>query len=207
MVDTTTDWITALATCFAAVGTVGALFYAARASKAASKTADEARRAVEAEARPLLLDVPYEPYTDYEHEYPWPPEGMRKCAWRGQIIVDPENGTFVFPIRNVGRGPARIESFSLNLVDVDAGYSEYGGRSVPVGDDHWLAAQPQASGELVTALRSVPSPTHGPMPYVFSVVYADISGRQEQRLELGVGTRQGDSALRVLRVENVSLSA
>src|SRR4051794_39188804 len=106
----TAETITAIGTAFAAVGTVGALGFAAWAARSASVSAKTANEGLQAEARPLLLDVPYEHYTDGEHEYPWPDEGMRKTPMRGQIIVDPTYGTFVLPVRNVGRDAALIES-------------------------------------------------------------------------------------------------
>ena len=43
------------------------------------------------------------------------------------------------------------------------------------------------------------------LPYVFTVEYTGVSGKQRQRLELGVGTRRGDSALRVLRRKHVEM--
>ena len=61
-----------MATIAAAIGTVGALIYAAKGARAASLSAKAANDALAADARPLLVDVPYEHYTNYEHEYPWP---------------------------------------------------------------------------------------------------------------------------------------
>jgi len=52
----------------------------------------------------------------------------------------------------------------------------------------------------------VPSPAHSPIPYVLTATYTDIAGKQKQRLELGVGTKGRDSALRVIRIEHVALS-
>jgi len=43
----------------------------------------------------------------------------------GQILLDPTHGVFVFPIRNVGRGAARIQSLSATLSEGDATYSQY----------------------------------------------------------------------------------
>lgn len=107
----------------------------------------------------MLIDVPYEPYTDHEHEHPWRPEGTRKTAVRGQISFDPASGTFAFPVRNVGRGAAHIEDFTFSLADADGAYREYWGRAIPAGEDYWLAAQP-GPGALLSALQSVPSPVH-----------------------------------------------
>jgi hypothetical protein len=203
---TTADWITAVATSCAAVGTVGALGYAAAAAKSASRSATAANESLQAEARPLLLDVPHEHYTDYEHEFPWPGEGMRKTPMRSQILVDTTYGTFVFPVRNVGRGAALIEHFALTLNEVGETYSEYSGVAVPVGEDAWLAARPDDHSAVRAALGRVLSPVHGAMPYILSATYTDIAGKQRQRLELGIGTRGQDSALRVLRIQHVSLT-
>lgn len=201
----TTDWITAIATGFAAVGTVGALLFAFRAARAASKSAEEASRAIAAEARPLLLDVPCENYTDHDHEYPWPDEGMRKTPTRGLISVDTTYGKFVFPVRNVGRGAALIESFSFVLAETGDEYAEYTRKAVPVGEDAWLAARPTSGSDVALALLGQPSPTHGPLPYIFTVTYTDIAGQQKQRLELSVGTVNQDSALRVQRIAHTAL--
>lgn len=201
----TAETITAIGTAGAAVGTVGALWFAAWAAKSASASARIANRSLQAEARPLLLDVPYEHYTDFEHEFPWPGEGMRKTPMRGQISVDPTYGTFVFPVRNVGRGAALVESVSITLADGET-YSEFSGIAIPVGEESWLAGKPEARSDVARALNKTPSPLHGPMPLVFVAIYTDTSRRQKQRLELGVGTRQSDSALRVLRIEHVALS-
>ncbi|MCD6726895.1 MAG: hypothetical protein LT070_06600 [Solirubrobacteraceae bacterium] len=203
----TADTITAVATAFAAVGTVGALIFAARAARAASSAAKIANESLHAEARPLLLDVPYENYTDYEHEYPWPDDGTRKTPMRGQIVVDATYGTFVFPVRNVGRGAALIESVSFSLGEVDETHTEYSGVAVPVGEDAWLAGKPDTNDSLSIALRRQPSPTHGSMPYILTATYTDIAGKQRQRLELGIGTKGRDTALRVLRIQHVDLSS
>jgi hypothetical protein len=204
----TAEAITAIGTVIAAVGTVGALIFAARAASAASDSARAANAAVASETRPLLLDVPRENYRDGEHEFPWGNE-TRKSPMRGQILADPSSGTFVFPVRNVGRGAARIEHFTFGLVDAgdDATYSQYSGDAVPVGEDAWLSGSPEANDAVLAALRKVPSPTHGPMPYVFTATYTDIAGKQRQRLELGVGTIGRDSALRVIRTTHVALDA
>jgi hypothetical protein len=75
---TAPEWITAIGTGAAAIGTVGALLFAAKAARSAGASAEIANETLRSEARPLLLDVPYEHYTDYEHEHPWPGESMRK---------------------------------------------------------------------------------------------------------------------------------
>jgi hypothetical protein len=201
----TAETVTAIATGFAAVGTVGALWFAAAAARSASRSAKTANESLQAEARPLLLDVPYEQYADGEHEYPWPGEAMRKTPIRGQIVVDPTYGTFVFPVRNVGRGAALVESVSVALSEVDETYAEYSGVAVPVGDDVWLTGKPVEGSSLANALKRQPSPTHGPMPYILTATYTDIARKQKQRLGLGVGTKGQDSALRVIRIAHVAL--
>jgi hypothetical protein len=154
---TTAESITAIGTAFAAVGTVGALGFAAWAANSASASAKVANQGLQAEARPLLLDVPHENYTDHEHGYPWPGEGTRKTPVRGQIGVDTTYGTFVFPVRNVGRGAAFIESISFTLNEIDETYSEYSGIAVPIGEDAWLAGQPDTSTGFSTAFRRQPA--------------------------------------------------
>jgi hypothetical protein len=203
---TTADWISAFATVGAAIGTVFALVFAASAAKSASNSAKAANEALQAEARPLLLDVPRENYTDGEHEYPWRDGETRKTPIRGQMLVDPAYGTFVFPVRNVGRGSALIEHVALTLNEVGETYSEYSGVAVPAGEDAWLMGNPEDHSAVRTALGRVPSPVHGAMPYTLSATYTDIASKQKQRLELGIGTRGQDSALRVLRIQHVSLT-
>jgi hypothetical protein len=211
---TTADWITAFATLIAAGGTVGALIYAARAATAANRSAvaavesaDAARDAVRHEALPLLLDVPYEHYTDMEHEYPWPLEregGTSKTPMRGQVAFHAETGTFAIPVRNVGRGVARIEDFEISFKD-GSSYRQFGGEAIPVGEEIWLAGRPVERSEFAQALKRQPSPLHEYMPLFFVVSYTDNSGKQRQRLEFGLGAKGGESAWRVLRTANVRL--
>lgn len=211
---TTADWITAVGTLIAAGGTVGALIYAARAARAAStsataaiETADAANEALRHEALPLLLDVPYEHYMDYEHEFPWPLEregGTSKTPMRGHIGFEPATGTFSVPVRNVGRGVARVEHFEISLND-GAAYRQHGGEAIPVGEEIWLAGRPPGRSEFVAGLQQMPSPLHDYMPLIFAVVYTDNAGEQRQRLELGLGGRGGETAWRVLRTATVRL--
>lgn len=201
LIATTAQWITATGTVGAAIGTVGALLFSAKAAKSAGASARIANETLKSEARPLLLDVPYEHYTDYEHEYPWPGESMRKTPMRGQIGVDPIYGTFAIPVRNVGRGAASVQSVSFTLSEVGVTHTHPSGIAIPVGEDAWLAGKPEGQ-DFADALRAGLSPTHGPMPYVFTIAYTDIVGRQRQRLRLAVGTVGQDSALRVKRIEH-----
>lgn len=69
---------------------------------------------------------------------------------------------------------------------------QYSGVAVPVGEDAWVAGKPIGNSAVADALKGVPSPAHGPMPYVLTATYTDIAGRQKQRLELGVGTKERD---------------
>jgi hypothetical protein len=202
----TGETITAIATAFAAVGTVGALWFAAWAARSASSSAKTANESVQAEARPLLLDVPYEHYTDYEHEFPWPGEEKRKTSMRGQIVVDATDGTFVFPVRNVGRGVALVEHVEISVRGVGEPYRDYSGLAVPVGEDAWLSGKPSDSSSIAQALKEQPSPVPAVMPYFLTAGYTDIGGKQKQRLVLVVGTLRGDSSLRVLWVEHDDLS-
>ncbi|MGO9792153.1 MAG: hypothetical protein ACLP8S_22410 [Solirubrobacteraceae bacterium] len=197
-------WITAIATGGAAVGTVGALILAAKTARSASESAKIANESLQSEARPLLLDMPYEHYTDYEHEYPWPEEAMRKTPMRGPILIDPAFGTFSVRVRNVERGASLVESVSLTLTEVGVTHAEYSGIAIPVGEDAWLSGKP-VSREFRDALSTVPSPTRGLMPFIFTVPYTDVVGKQRQQLELGVGSVGQDSALRVKRVKHVPL--
>lgn len=202
------EWITAGGTAGAAIGTVGALIFAAKAASAASASADAANRAVQAEALPLLLDVPYEHYTDEEREFPWPVErddGTSKTPIRGHIGLHPVTGTFSVPVRNVGRGVARIEHFELALTNGGERYAQHGGKALPAGEDFWLAGRPNKGNPLLSALQRSPSPLHGYMPLIFSVTYTDNSGMQKQRLEMGLGSRDGSSPWRVLRTVHLHL--
>ncbi|HMJ96018.1 MAG TPA: hypothetical protein VK486_09205 [Thermoleophilaceae bacterium] len=198
------DWITAIATGAAAIGTVGALLFSAAAAKAASMSAQAASAGLDAQARPLLLDVPRENYTDFEHEYPWPDEGTRRTGVRGEITFDAQYGTFAIPVRNVGHGVARIEHCELVLHSGEA-HRQHGGEALPAGEDLWLAGKPVAGEPFARALAHTPSPLHEAAPLVFSVVYADISGSQRQRLELALGGRGRDSAWRVLQTAHTTL--
>lgn len=203
---TTADWITAIGTVLAAAGTVGALIYAAKAAKSASKSAAAASAAVRNEALPLLLDVPYELYTDGEHEYPWPLEhetDTGKTPMRGEIRFDSATGTFAIPVRNVGRGVARIESFEISIAQTGEAYAQYGGQALPSGEEIWLAGRPVGESDFATALQRTPSPLHEYM--IFVVTYTDNSGGQRQRFEMALGSRGRETAWRVLRTANTRL--
>jgi hypothetical protein len=209
------DWITAGGTVIAAVGTVGALIFAAKAAKAASRsakaaseTADAANKALQHEALPLLLDVPYENYTDHEHEYPWPAEqedGTSKTPMRGHIGFDQQWGTFSIPVRNVGRGVARIENFEISIARTGEAYAQHGDQALPVGEEVWLAGKPVERSAFREALQRTPSPLHEYMPVIFTVTYTDNSGQQRQRFEMALGGRGRSSAWRVLRTANTRL--
>jgi hypothetical protein len=207
-VATTADWISAVGTVIAAGGTVGALVFAARAARAASKSAEAASNAVQLEALPLLLDAPYENYTDYEHEYPWPLEradGIKKTPMRGQIGLDPRTGTFAVPVRNVGRGVARIERYEISIASSGASYGKRGGEAVPVGEDVWLSGRPDQGSDFYKALQLVPSPLHERISVIFSATYTDNAGKQPQQFAFGLGSKGGESAWRVLSTETTRL--
>jgi hypothetical protein len=205
---TTPDWIAAIGAVAAAFGTVGALVYAARAAKAASASARTANVATQNEILPLLLDVPYENYTDHEHEFPWPvdrDDGTAKTPTRGHIGFDPVSGTFAVPVRNVGRGVARIESYEIAIADTGERFAQHGTEAVPVGEDVWLAGRPVSGSDFLQALQRVPSPLHDYAPLIFSVTYTDNAGAQRQRFEMALGSRGSSSAWRVLRTANLPL--
>lgn len=199
----TTDWIIAVATVPAALGAAAAAIFAARAASSAGRSATIAQQELQASARPLLLDVPYEHYADHEHEMPWPGETMRKTPMRGQIVIDASYGTFALPVRNVGRGAARVEGITFTLTAVGVTHVEPGGIVIPVGEDRWLAGKPNRQ-EFRDALARVPSPVHGAIPYGFVITYTDITGTQKQQLELGIGTVGQDSAQRVKHIAHRS---
>lgn len=204
-VATTAEWVTAAATLAAAVGTVGALFYAARAASAASASAQIANVATQNEILPLLLDVPHENYTDHEHEFPWPAngdDGTSKTPVRGHIGLDPANGTFAVPVRNVGRGVARIESYEIAIASTSERYAQHGTEAVPVGEDVWLAGKPAPDSGFFQALQRTPSPLHDYAPVLFIVTYTDNAGSQRQRFEMALGSRGSSSAWRVIRTAN-----
>jgi hypothetical protein len=198
------SWITAGATAGAAFGTVGALVFAARAATSASESATIAAQGLQAEARPQLLDVPYEHYANGAHEYPWG-FGVRQTTQRGLIEVDARFGTFAVPVRNVGRGTCLVEAVSMTLTETGDSYSEYSGVAIPVGEDRWLAGTPIV-GDIRNALARVPAPILGLMPYIFTITYTDIAYQHKQRLELGVDAVARDPALRVIRIRHVDLT-
>jgi hypothetical protein len=70
----------------AAAGALLAAAFTAWAAKSASDAAKTAKLGVAGEHKPILIDVPYEMYTDYEHEIPWPTQTV-KSAWRGEIFA------------------------------------------------------------------------------------------------------------------------
>jgi hypothetical protein len=201
----TPDWIAAIGALIAAVGTVGALVYAARAARAASASAQVANVATQNDVLPLLLDVPYENYTDHEHEFPWPldgDDGTRKTPTRGHIGLDPKSGTFTVPVRNVGRGVARIESYEIAIDSTGERYVQHGTEAVPVGEDVWLAGKPVPDSAFFQALQRTPSPLHDYAPVLFSATYTDNAGSQRQRFEMVLGARGESSAWRVIRTMN-----
>jgi hypothetical protein len=94
-----------------------------------------------------------------------------------------------------------VVSVSFTLSEVGVTHTQPSGTAIPVGEDTWLAGKPDRQ-DFADALRSGLSPTHGSMPYLFTVEYTDMIGQQPQRLRLAVGTIGQDSALRVKRIEH-----
>jgi len=180
-----------------AAGTVGAAVFTAWAARAASAAAKTARDGVQAEGKPILIDVPRELYTDYEHEIPWP-GSVRKTPMRGEIMMDSTIGTIVVPVRNVGRGLARIENYEVSLTD-GTSHAQHSTTLVPPGEDAWLLAEPVSTSAFAQAIQATPSALHGPTPVIFTVTYTDALGNQRERLELGLGSNGADTAWRVLR--------
>ena len=206
---TTIEWITSLSAALAAIGTVGALLFGAQAAKSASASATAANEALRYEARPLLLDVPLEPFTDYEHEVPIPGV-QRKSAWRGEIAIDVQGAvlSFALPVRNVGRGAALIESVSVTLNGPDVTCTLPSGIALPVGEDRYLPGQPEGpeAARIAEALNE-PSWRHGPEPFSFRVVYRGVADTDLQQLQLDVGTNAAGQPNRIRRVTNTTLPA
>jgi hypothetical protein len=190
----TLDWVIAFLQAAAVGGAILAAGFAARAAKAAERN-------VEAQVRPLLLDVPREPYTDYEHEVPVPPGvGPMTVAWRGEIVANADESWLVMPIRNVGRGVARITSVAAYFHH-RPDYGVYAYREVlPPGEETWLGirvneSDKQARDALWAAIHK------GLPPFHVTAHYTDLSGGQRERVTFSLG-REGTGRLGVDSVEH-----
>lgn len=134
------DWITACATVAAAIGTVGALIFSAKAAKAASGSAEVANKGLQAQTRPLLLDVPPPGVhglssgrgaARIEHAELTLHTGDTHRQWDGQALPAGEDlwitGEPVFGepfIQSLGRTPSPLHDlmpliFTVVYVDID----------------------------------------------------------------------------------------
>jgi hypothetical protein len=190
----TLDWVIAALQAAALFGAIVAATYAARAARAAEGN-------VEAQVRPLLLDVPPEPYTDYEHEVPLPSgTSSMKSAGRGEILANADELWLVMPVRNVGRGVARITSVSAYFnYRPDYGVSAY--RDVlPPGEDTWLSIR-VSKGDQLAAQAPWSAIHQGLPPFYVWADYTDLSGGQGERVTFALG-REVSGRFRVDSVEH-----
>jgi hypothetical protein len=186
------------------VGQIGAVALAAWAAKSAAGSARSAQLSTEAQERPLLLDVPYEHYTDHSnHEMLLPGNQIRLTGVRGEIFFDPLHGSFAIPVRNVGRGLARIESFALSLTgEPDAAVLFRADVALPVGEATYLVGEPQPGSRFHERLAAVPSPLHYNGALTLEVTYTDYLNARQQRLEMRMGGRAQGTAWRVLHASH-----
>ncbi|HET6494684.1 MAG TPA: hypothetical protein VFH61_04860, partial [Thermoleophilia bacterium] len=164
---------------------VAAVLVALRSARAAERSATVAS----AQLHPLLVDVPYEYYTDYEHEVPLPTGEIRKSAMRGEIMANFSEGWLTVPVRNVGRGPAVIEEVEVRLFAPDdtiaAPVPEAMTTSVVApGEETWIGIRVDASqNEHFTRAG------HQQGGISLVVVYADYLRGRRERATFDLGSR------------------
>src|SRR4051812_7880166 len=111
----TLQWIAGVGQPIATAGAVIAVAFAARSARAANRSAGAAEQQVALQTKPLLTDVPLEPYLGPERSYRRPTGIWSKSAWRGEIPANVEELWISVPVRNVGRGLARLTDIELRL--------------------------------------------------------------------------------------------
>lgn len=187
------QWITGVGQVLAVSGAAFAAFYAARGARAAEQN-------VEAQTRPLLLDVPYAPYTNHDHEIALPNGTTVSSAWRGEVLANAGEGWLIFPVRNVGKGVARIDRMHAYF-NRRQDYGLYAHRSIlpPNEETHIglrvVEGDPGAREALGQAIKGLP-------PFHVTVHYTDLAGGQGEYASFDLGPTGASARLQVLHVEH-----
>jgi hypothetical protein len=177
---------------------VVAVAMAWRSARAAERSATLAS----AQLHPLLVDVPYERYTDFEHEVALPTGETQKSAIRGEILANFSEGWLTMPVRNVGRGPAIVEAVELHLIRA--------GMKIPVAVAEAMTTPIVAPEEearigvmVVDEGRDAFAEAgHRQGGISLTVSYADYLHESRERATFDLGTRSRETAWRVLGVTN-----
>jgi hypothetical protein len=201
----TLDTLAAVAGLATALGTAllaAATFVLARRTGEQSRTATAA---LEAQVRPLLIDVA--PGSDGDHEAPLYPNGERGEKWkRGYAVVtfDGGRGYVSVPLRNIGPGPAHILGARLEATHASGPPLEL-----------WMATkQFVPSGEVVrVSLLLGNDARHLQGAFVDAVrqrgsgltlvvEYADVGGGQRTRSRLELARRIAEEGWIVAGIEH-----
>jgi hypothetical protein len=80
----------------------------------AKRSADTAERALEAQTRPLLTDVPHGSPLAQPKSFLIPGDREHRTTVSGEILVEGDEAWVSVPLRNVGNGVAKIETIELH---------------------------------------------------------------------------------------------
>jgi hypothetical protein len=178
----TLQWLTA-------VGALVALIFSWRSSRASARSARTAERHLEAQTRPLLIDVPFGRIYEQDREIVVPGSVV------GATLPNPIEGTVLvgshwvsLPLRNVGQGLARVTGagFEVDGERFAPAELEITMRNVPPGEETRLGLSiPDPHGQHFT--RAV---ENGSMEVY--VEYTDLTGGQRQRTTVFVKRPNGE---------------
>ena len=142
-----------------AVGTGFGLPLAAWAALQATRAAKTARAQLQSENRPYLLHVPFTPYPDGAREIEVAPAGTATVSGEGDVQIGLSNGTFIVPVRNVGRGPALIRHWRFGVAGSDSP-NFVGLAAVPAGERIWLGGKLTDGSPAAKAMASATSASY-----------------------------------------------
>jgi hypothetical protein len=189
---TTLDYITGIGQVVAVVIAAGAAYYAARAARSAERSAL-------GQTRPLLLDVPLEPYA--EETYVAELDGdTHRVEFRGEILSDRERGWMSVPLRNAGQGLAKVERAAILhedfIEDGVHGSSGWTRSNVPAGEETrielWI---PERSADHAVLKSAI---TTGEI--TLSVTYTDLFGKNRETATFYLAERPDAAFWTVWRV-------
>ena len=175
------------------IGQVLAVMIAAAAAYYAARSASAAERAVEAQSRPLLIDVPYGIGYDLPRPIRLPNGEPRDVSVSGQILTSPEEGWISIPLRNVGAGVAVIFSVRARVAGRSAWRASIAmqavdPRNLGPGEETRIGVQ---LGSDQAAKESLRHALERGGPVEVEITYFDFAWRQRQLVIASVG-HQGD---------------
>ncbi len=185
-VETTRDWLV-VALQFAGVFVVAvAAIFAFKSSRAASKSAQAAQRQVELQTRPLLRDVPQRKL-ELVDIYHYPNGGEYGAETDGLLPLNEKEGWLQVPLRNVGRGTAKIVETWLekppgHKLDVEPKTTS---KYVPPGEQTRFGFIDRANGTSKPLSEAL---FEGRDDFVMRVTYSDLSDENLQQVDATLGT-------------------